>query len=74
MALRTRSGQIQPWADLGDRRIPRGKGVTLLAKNRWLMGILYGQHDSGTIIVRTEDGTFVEVQPEDIETVRIYDV
>ncbi len=71
--VRSRSFQIHPWAMLAGQRTPRGKGVTLLVQGRWLMGTVYGQHSTGTVVIRTSDGGFEEVAPEDIKTVRVFD-
>ena len=73
-AMRSRSQRIQPWAQLAGQRTPRGKGVTLLVNDRWLTGAVYGQHARGTIVIRASDGSFTEVEPADIETVRVYDL
>ena len=71
--VRSRSFQIHPWALLAGQRTPRGKGVTLLVQDRWLMGTVYGQHSTGIIVIRTSDGGFEELAPEDIKTVRVFD-
>jgi hypothetical protein len=60
-AMRSRSQRILPWAQLAGKRIPRGKGVTLLVKDRWLMGAVYGQLARGSIVIRAADGSFTEV-------------
>ncbi len=70
----SRSSQIQPWAELDGHRVLRGKGVTLLVNDRWVMGAVYGHLETGAIVIRTEDGAFIEIQPDDIQTTRIYDL
>ena len=74
MGLQSRSHKIRPWAELEGKRVPRGKGVTLMVAGRWLMGAVYGQDHTGIIVVRTTEGEFEEVVPADIESVRVYDI